>query len=232
MHGLFTSKEKAGAHLKGGAKKVIISAPGGKDVDATIVFGVNQNVLKAEHTVISNASCTTNCLAPLVKPLHDKLGVETSPDDHRARLHQRPGADRRPPRDLRRARSATMSMIPTKTGAAAAGRPGSAGAQRQAGRFRDPRADHQPVRWSTCPSWPRRHHRRGSQQHPAGRRRRRAQGHPDLQHRAAGVGRLQPQPGLQQLRRDPDQGVRQAGQGVVVVRQRVGLRTACSTPPR
>src|SRR6476660_4521941 len=73
--GFFTTKEKASAHLKGGAKKVIISAPGGKDVDATIVFGVNQSVLKASDTVISNASCTTNCLAPLVKPLHDKIGV-------------------------------------------------------------------------------------------------------------------------------------------------------------
>ena len=73
--GFFTSKEKASAHLKGGAKKVIISAPGGKDVDATIVYGVNHGVLKATDTVISNASCTTNCLAPLVKPLHEKLGL-------------------------------------------------------------------------------------------------------------------------------------------------------------
>src|SRR5690606_32022926 len=75
--GFFTSKEKASAHLKGGAKKVIISAPGGKDVDATVVYGVNHGVLKASDTVISNASCTTNCLAPLVKPLHDKLGLES-----------------------------------------------------------------------------------------------------------------------------------------------------------
>ena len=75
--GLFTSKAKAGAHLQGGAKKVIISAPGGADVDATIVFGINQNVLKSSHTVISNASCTTNCLAPLVKPLHDAIGLES-----------------------------------------------------------------------------------------------------------------------------------------------------------
>ena len=73
--GLFTSKERASAHLKGGAKKVIISAPGGKDVDATVVYGVNHQTLKASHTVISNASCTTNCLVPLVKPLHDRIGV-------------------------------------------------------------------------------------------------------------------------------------------------------------
>jgi glyceraldehyde 3-phosphate dehydrogenase len=118
--GFFTSKEKASAHLKGGAKKVIISAPGGKDVDATIVFGVNQNVLKKEHTVISNASCTTNCLVPMVKPLHDKLGVvqglmttihSYTNDQVLTDVYHE---------DLRRARSATQSLIPAKTGAAAA----------------------------------------------------------------------------------------------------------------
>ena len=118
--GLFTTKEKASAHLRGGAKKVIISAPGGKDVDATIVYGVNHETLKASHTVISNASCTTNCLAPLVKPLHEKIGVinglmttvhaYTNDQVLTDVYHE----------DLRRARSATMSMIPTKTGAAAA----------------------------------------------------------------------------------------------------------------
>ncbi|HEX4842736.1 MAG TPA: type I glyceraldehyde-3-phosphate dehydrogenase [Limnobacter sp.] len=118
--GFFTSKEKASAHLKGGAKKVIISAPGGKDVDATVVFGVNHNVLKSTDTVISNASCTTNCLAPLVKPLNDVIGLETglmttihayTNDQVLTDVYHE---------DLRRARSATMSMIPTKTGAAAA----------------------------------------------------------------------------------------------------------------
>jgi glyceraldehyde 3-phosphate dehydrogenase len=118
--GLFTTKEKAGAHLRGGAKKVIISAPGGKDVDATVVYGVNHQTLKASDTVISNASCTTNCLAPLVKPLHEKIGVlnglmttihaYTNDQVLTDVYHE----------DLRRARSATMSMIPTKTGAASA----------------------------------------------------------------------------------------------------------------
>ncbi len=118
--GFFTSKEKASAHIKGGAKKVIISAPGGKDVDATVVYGVNHGTLKAAHTVISNASCTTNCLAPLVKPLHEAIGVTTGlmttihayTNDQVLTdvFHE----------DLRRARSATHSMIPTKTGAAAA----------------------------------------------------------------------------------------------------------------
>ncbi|MDH3609327.1 MAG: type I glyceraldehyde-3-phosphate dehydrogenase [Gammaproteobacteria bacterium] len=118
--GFFASKEKASAHIAAGAKKVIISAPGGNDVDATVVYGVNHDTLKASDTVISNASCTTNCLAPLVKPLHEKIGVENgvmttihayTNDQVLTDVYHS---------DLRRARSATMSMIPTKTGAAAA----------------------------------------------------------------------------------------------------------------
>jgi glyceraldehyde 3-phosphate dehydrogenase len=118
--GLFTTKERAGAHLKAGAKKVIISAPGGKDVDATIVIGVNDATLRKEHTVISNASCTTNCLATLVKPLHEAIGLinglmttihSYTNDQVLTDVYHE---------DLRRARSATQSMIPTKTGAAAA----------------------------------------------------------------------------------------------------------------
>jgi len=118
--GLFTSKAKASAHLAGGAKKVIISAPGDKDVDGTFVFGVNEHLLKSEFTVISNASCTTNCLAPLAKVLHESVGIEhglmttihayTNDQVLTDVYHS----------DLRRARSATMSQIPTKTGAAAA----------------------------------------------------------------------------------------------------------------
>jgi len=117
--GFFDSKEKASAHLAGGAKKVIISAPG-KNADATIVYGVNHGTLKAAYTVISNASCTTNCLAPLVKPLHDAIGlvsglmttVHAFTNDQRLTdvYHE----------DLRRARAAGHNMIPTKTGAAAA----------------------------------------------------------------------------------------------------------------
>jgi len=118
--GFFASKAKASAHLQGGAKKVIISAPGGKDVDATVVYGVNHSVLKSSHTVISNASCTTNCLAPLVKPLYDALGLETGlMTTVHAYTNDQVLTDVTH-EDLRRARSATMSMIPTKTGAAAA----------------------------------------------------------------------------------------------------------------
>jgi len=118
--GFFANKEKASAHLAGGAKKVIISAPGGNDVDATIVYGVNHGVLKASDTVISNASCTTNCLAPLAKVLHEGVGIEQgvmttihayTNDQVLTDVYHS---------DLRRARSATMSMIPTTTGAAAA----------------------------------------------------------------------------------------------------------------
>ncbi|HSS46399.1 MAG TPA: type I glyceraldehyde-3-phosphate dehydrogenase [Burkholderiales bacterium] len=118
--GLFTSKGKASAHLKAGAKKVIISAPAGKDVDATVVYGVNHKILKPSHTVISNASCTTNCLALLAKVLHEKIGIVSglmttvhayTNDQVLTDVYHE---------DLRRARSATMSMIPTKTGAAAA----------------------------------------------------------------------------------------------------------------
>lgn len=117
--GFFTSKEKAAAHLAAGAKKVIISAPA-TNVDATIVYGVNHHILNADHMIISNASCTTNCLAPVTKVLHDSVGIEhglmttvhsyTNDQVLTDVYHS----------DLRRARSATQSMIPTKTGAASA----------------------------------------------------------------------------------------------------------------
>jgi len=118
--GIFTSKAKASAHLAGGAKKVLISAPGGNDVDGTVVYGVNHDILTSAMTVVSNASCTTNCLAPLAKVLHDAIGIESglmttihsyTNDQVLTDVYHE---------DLRRARSATMSMIPTKTGAAAA----------------------------------------------------------------------------------------------------------------
>ncbi len=117
--GLFASKEKASAHLTAGAKKVVISAPAGTSVDATVVYGVNHETLKSSDTVISNASCTTNCLAPLAKVLHESIGIEHgimttihsyTNDQVLTDVYHK---------DLRRARSATHSMIPTKTGAAA-----------------------------------------------------------------------------------------------------------------
>ena len=118
--GLFTSKAKCSGHLAAGAKKVIISAPGDKDVDRTVVFGVNDKTLKGSDAVISNASCTTNCLAPLVKALDDRIGVVSglmttvhafTNDQVLTDVYHK---------DLRRARSAVANQIPTKTGAAAA----------------------------------------------------------------------------------------------------------------
>jgi len=118
--GAFNSKAKAQGHIDAGAKKVLLSAPGEKDIDATVVYGVNHQILKSSFTVVSNASCTTNGLAPMIQPLHDKIGVvnglmntihsytndQVLTDSHHS--------------DMRRARSATTSLIPTKTGAAAA----------------------------------------------------------------------------------------------------------------
>ena len=118
--GFFTSKAKASAHIAGGAKKVIISAPGDKDVDGTFVFGVNDDQLTSQHQVISNASCTTNCLAPLAKVLHEKIGiVHGLMTSIHAYTNDQVLTDVYHP-DLRRARSATHSQIPAKTGAAAA----------------------------------------------------------------------------------------------------------------
>lgn len=118
--GLFRTKDKASAHLRAGAKKVVVSAPAGTDTDATIVYGVNHHILNASHRIISNASCTTNCLSPVAKVLHEAVGIEqglmttihafTNDQVLSDVFHK----------DLRRARSATQSMIPTRTGAAAA----------------------------------------------------------------------------------------------------------------
>ncbi len=194
--GFFTTKEKASAHLKGGAKKVIISAPGGKDVDATIVYGVNHDVLKASDTVISNASCTTNCLAPLVKPLHDEIGlvnglmttVHAYTNDQVLTdvMHE----------DLRRARSATMSMIPTKTGAASAVGlvlPELNG-KLDGYAIRVPTINVSIVDLSFIAA------RDTTVDEVNAIMKAAAEGaaerHPRLQHGAAGVGRLQPQPGL------------------------------------
>ena len=118
--GFFRTRETAGKHIEAGAKKVVISAPGGADIDGTFVYGVNDDTLTADHNIISNASCTTNCLAPLVKPLHEAIGLKhgimttihayTNDQVLTDVYHS----------DLRRARSATMSQIPTSTGAAKA----------------------------------------------------------------------------------------------------------------
>jgi glyceraldehyde 3-phosphate dehydrogenase len=129
--GLFTSREAASAHLRAGAKKVLISAPSA-DADQTVVFGVNHEVLTADAQIVSNASCTTNCLAPMVAPLHAELGVEQglmttihafTNDQNLSDVYHS---------DLYRARSATQSMIPTKTGSCGSHRTGDARTRRAA----------------------------------------------------------------------------------------------------
>jgi glyceraldehyde 3-phosphate dehydrogenase len=208
--GLFTTKAKAGAHIAGGAKKVIISAPGGSDVDGTFVFGVNHDQLKAAHEVISNASCTTNCLAPLAKVLHDAIGIEhglmttihayTNDQVLTDVYHS----------DLRRARSATMSQIPTKTGAAAAVGlvlPELNG-KLDGFAMRVPTINVSVVDLTFVA-------KRGG---------RPAEGHPRHQHQAAGQRRLQPRSPQLGLRRHPDpRHAGHDGQGAELVRQRVGF---------
>ena len=223
--GLFTTKAKAGAHLKGGAKKVVISAPGGEDVDATIVYGVNHQTLKSGYTVISNASCTTNCLAPVAKVLHDKVGIAAgimttihsyTNDQVLTDVYHA---------DLRRARSATMSQIPTKTGAAAAVGLVLPELKGKLDGFavRVPTINVSLVDLTFSA-------RRATsveevnQALQAGRRSGPLQGDPRVQRCAAGVDRLQRRCALLDLRRHAHQGSRRHdGQGVRLVRQRVGL---------
>ncbi len=198
--GVFTSREKAGGHLGAGAKKVLISAPG-DGVDLTVVYGVNHKALTAEHKVVSNASCTTNCLAPVAKVLNDAVGIECG---HMTTIHSYTNDQNLLDvfhKDLHRARAAAMSQIPTSTGAAKAvglvlpelkgkldgGAHPGADAQRLAGR---PHLRAQ-ARDLGC----------GDQRRDQGSRRRRAEGRPRLPRGAPGLDRLQPQPG--QLDRRP-----------------------------
>ena len=222
--GLFTTKEKASAHLKGGAKKVIISAPGGKDIDATIVYGVNHGTIKASHTVISNASCTTNCLAPMVKPLHDKIGlVNGLMTTIHAYTNDQVLTDVYHT-DLRRARSATMSMIPTKTGAAAAVGlvlPELNG-KLDGFAIRVPTINVSLVDLSfiaardTTVDEVNAIMKAAADSGPARRS-------PQLQHRAARLGRFQSRSGVFHVRRHADEGIGTPRQGLRVVRQRVGV---------
>ena len=154
--GLFTAREKAAGHLGGSVERVVISAPSG-DADATICMGVNDDVYDpAQHTVISNASCTTNCLAPLAKVLQRPLRHRAGPHDHGARVHERPvssqdlaKATRSGKPDLRRMRAAALSIIPSTTGAAQGDRPRAPRAQGQARRHVAARARRRPARSPT-----------------------------------------------------------------------------------
>ena len=221
--GIFTSKDKASALLQAGARKVLISAPA-NDVDATIVYGVNHKTLTKDMTVVSNASCTTNCLAPMAKVLHDRFGILRG---YMVTIHAYTGDQNTVDtlhKDLHRARAAAVSAIPTSTGAARAvglvlpelkGKlDGTAirvpDAERVAGV-----AGREPVEAG---------HQGGGECRDAGCLQGRAEGHPGLQHRPAGQRRFQPLPGELHLRCVADRGGRWgAGAGDGLVRQRVGL---------
>ncbi len=218
--GLFTDRAKAAAHITAGARKVIISAPA-KGADATVVYGVNHDILRQSHQVISNASCTTNCLAPVAQVLHRELGIESglmttihayTNDQNLTDVYHT---------DPYRARSATQNMIPSKTGAAEAVGlvlPELAG-KLTGMAVRVPVINVSLVDLTV--QLKKRSHGRGSQR--TAQARQPALEDPGLQHLAAGLQRLQPQPAVVDLRRQPHQGKRQTAQGTGLVRQRVGL---------
>ena len=207
--GFFADREGGQKHLDAGAKRVLISAPA-KGVDLTVVYGVNHDKLTAEHTIVSNASCTTNCLAPVAKVLNDSVGIErglmttihayTNDQKILDQIHS----------DMRRARAAGMSMIPTTTGAArAVGEvlPELKGKlDGSAVRVPTPNVSLVDLTFTPGP----RHQRRGRDQRRAqgGARKRSAQGHPRLHRRAVGLDRLQRRSGQLDRRQPRDRGDR------------------------
>ena len=231
--GIFTSKEKASALITAGARKVLISAPG-DDVDATIVYGVNHKTLTKDMTVVSNASCTTNCLAPMAKVLHDNFGILRG---YMVTIHAYTGDQNTVDtlhKDLHRARAAAVSAIPTSTGAAKAVGlvlPELKGKlDGTAIRIPTPNVSLVSLDVNLKKQATKDEINAAMKEAAEGR----AEGHPRLQHRAAGQHRLQPQPGLVHLRCDADRGGRwRAGPGDELVRQRVGLlQPHVATPPR
>ena len=217
--GIFTSKDKASAHLKAGAKRVLVSAPA-DGVDLTVVYGVNHDKLTKEHLVVSNASCTTNCLAPVAKVLNDAVGIDKGfMTTIHSYTNDQPSLDQ-VHKDLYRARAAALNMIPTSTGAAKA-----------VGLVLpelDGKLDGVSIRVPTpnvsvidFKFVAKRATTQGRDQcRGQTRRRAAAQGHPRLHRRAERLQRLQPRPALLDLPHGPDQGDgRHAGAGDVVVRQ-------------
>ena len=197
--GIFTSKEKATALIAAGARKVLISAPG-ENADATIVYGVNEKTLTKDMTVVSNASCTTNCLAPVAKVLHDNFGIVRG---YMVTIHSytgdQPTLDTLH-KDLHRARAAATNMIPTSTGAAKAV---GLVMPELAGKL-DGTAIRVPTPNVSLVSLDVVLNQRGRECSDEGRIGRRAEGHSRLQHREAGQLGLQPCPGLLHLRRHAD----------------------------
>ena len=179
--GIFTAKDKASAHLTAGAKRVLVSAPA-DGADMTIVYGVNHDKLTKEHKVVSNGSCTTNCLAPVAKVLNDTVGIETRLHDHDPRLHGRPADARHDAQgSLSRPRGGALDD-PDLDRRREGDRPRAAGAQGQARRRRDPRADAERLGGRSQDRRQEGDHRGGDQRRDEARRRAAAQGHPRLHH--------------------------------------------------
>ena len=221
--GLFTTKDKASAHLSAGAKRVLVSAPA-DGADLTVVFGVNHDKLTKDHKVVSNGSCTTNCLAPVAKVLNDTVGIETGfMTTIHAYTGDQPTLDTMH-KDLYRGRAAALSMIPTSTGAAKAiglVLPELKG-KLDGVAIRVPTPNVSVIdlkivaKRATSPG-------RDQRGHEA-RRRAAAQGHPQLHQRAQRLDRLQPRSAFRDVPHGPDQGdQRHAGARAGVVRQRMGL---------
>ncbi len=222
--GLFTERDAAAKHIAAGAKKVVITAPA-KGPDLTIVLGVNDEKYDPQkHHIISNASCTTNCLAPLAKVIHETFGIRKG---WMTTIHSYTNDQQLldlPHKDLRRARAAALSMIPTTTGAALGRRRSAAGAEGQARRVRDAGADAECVGGRPGRARRQEDERRGRERGVEGGRGRTAEGHPAVFDRGARLDRLQGQPPFLDRRRAVHEGHgRRLREGAVVVRQRVGL---------
>ena len=189
--GIFSAKAKASAHLTAGAKRVLVSAPA-DGADATIVFGVNHDKLTKDHLVVSNGSCTTNCLAPVAKVLNDTVGIETGfMTTIHAYTGDQPTLDTCTS-DLYRGRAAAMSMIPTSTGCGQGDRPGAAGTAGKLDGVVDPRADPERLGDRSQDRRAAQDRREGNQRGDEARQRAAAEGHPRLHHRAQRLDRLQP----------------------------------------
>ena len=221
--GIFTAKDKASLHLTAGAKRVLVSAPA-DGADLTVVYGVNHDKLTKDHKVVSNASCTTNCLAPVAKVLNDAVGIDKG---FMTTIHSytgdQPTLDTMH-KDLYRARAAALNMIPTSTGAAKAVGLVLPELNGKLDGVVDPRADAERLGDRFQVRGEEGHQQGRDQRRDQARRRAAAQGHPRLHQRAERVRRLQPRPALLGVPHGPDQGHgRHVRAGDVLVRQRVGL---------
>ena len=217
--GIFTARDKASAHLTAGAKRVLVSAPA-ENADATIVYGVNHDKLTKEHLVVSNGSCTTNCLAPIAKVLNDTVGIETGfMTTIHAYTGDQPTLDTMH-KDLYRGRAAAMSMIPTSTGAAKAIGLVLPELNGKLDGVCDPRPDAERLGGGPEDRGLAQDHQGRDQRGDEARGRAAAQGHPRLHHRAQRLDRLQPRPAFLHAPHGPDQGAeRHAGARDVLVRQ-------------